>query len=158
MSSLFKLGLNLAESGWLPDFVVRMGIRQLVRNHAQQLRRKNCEELQDSFEQFMDHCRNSPIALAPVESNQQHYEVPTEFFRYVLGSKLKYSCCYWASPTESLDEAEENALRTTCERAELADGMHILELGCGWGSLSLWMARHYPKARITTVSNSASQK
>ncbi len=158
MSALFKLGLNLAETGWLPDVVVRMGIRQLVRTRVQQLQRKNCEELQDSFEQFMEHSRNSPIALAPVESNRQHYEVPTEFFRYVLGRNMKYSSCYWASPAASLDAAEENALRTTCERAELADGMNILELGCGWGSLSLWMAKQYPKARITTVSNAASQK
>jgi cyclopropane-fatty-acyl-phospholipid synthase len=92
------------------------------------------------------------------DANEQHYEVPTRFYQLCLGRRLKYSCALFPSGTETLDEAEEKMLALTCERAELANGQHILELGCGWGSLTLWMAEHYPNARITAVSNSRTQK
>ena len=95
---------------------------------------------------------------SPEKANEQHYELPAEFFTRCLGNRLKYSSCYWPEGTPTLDDAEVAALKITCERAELADGQHILELGCGWGSLSLWMAEHYPNARITAVSNSRPQR
>jgi cyclopropane-fatty-acyl-phospholipid synthase len=99
-----------------------------------------------------------PHRRGPEMANRQHYEVPPEFFQLVLGRNLKYSGCLWPAGVERLDAAEEAMLALTCERAELADGMEILELGCGWGSLSLWMAARYPKSRILAVSNSAPQR
>ncbi|MBM82933.1 MAG: SAM-dependent methyltransferase [Planctomycetaceae bacterium] len=107
---------------------------------------------------FVEHTRSQPIALFTQEANDQHYELPPEFFTKCLGHRLKYSCCYWPVGVETLDDAEDAALKQTCKRARLEDGQDILELGCGWGSLSLWMAEHYPKSQITAVSNSSSQK
>lgn len=149
--SLLSLAIEGVERGWVPDFAVRSAIRDLC---AARLRQTAGE----STEQFVEQLRGSPIALATDKANEQHYEVPAEFFAQVLGLHRKYSCCYWLPGVESLDEAEAAALRETCSRAEIADGMEILELGCGWGSLSLWMAEHYPQSRITAVSNSASQR
>jgi cyclopropane-fatty-acyl-phospholipid synthase len=106
----------------------------------------------------IEELRRGPIAIHTDAANEQHYEVPAEFYQNCLGPRLKYSCAWFDTPEDSLAEAEEKMLRLTCERARLADGQRILELGCGWGSLSLWMAEHYPNARITAVSNSASQK
>jgi cyclopropane-fatty-acyl-phospholipid synthase len=102
--------------------------------------------------------RKAPVALHTEKANEQHYEVPAEFFHTVLGKHKKYSCCYWPAGVESLDEAEQLALLETCKHAQLNDGQEILELGCGWGSLTLWMAEHYPKSRIDAVSNSHSQR
>ena len=100
----------------------------------------------------------SPVAIETAAANEQHYEVPTEFYQRVLGKHLKYSSCYFTHPSESLDDAEARMLELTCQRARLGDGDRVLELGCGWGSLSLWMATNYPGARITAVSNSRTQK
>ena len=91
-------------------------------------------------------------------ANVQHYELPPEFFAAVLGPRRKYSCCYWPRASTSLAEAEEAGLALACQQAELVDGQNVLELGCGWGSLSLWMAERYPASRITAVSNSTSQR
>lgn len=99
-----------------------------------------------------------PIAPVPDKANEQHYEVPAEFFTHVLGKHRKYSCCYWDSTTNSLDDAEEAALRISCERAEIEDGMRVLELGCGWGSLSLYIAERFRNCQVTAVSNSRSQR
>ena len=107
---------------------------------------------------MVEELRRSPIAIETAAANAQHYEVPTRFYQLCLGPRLKYSSCYYPNFTESLAEAEETMLALTCERASLADGQRILELGCGWGSLSLWMAEKYPAARITGVSNSRTQK
>jgi cyclopropane-fatty-acyl-phospholipid synthase len=106
----------------------------------------------------VEELRQSPVAIATREANEQHYELPCEFFELVLGRHLKYSSCYFDPGVTSLDEGEARMLALTCERARLADGDRILELGCGWGSLTLWMAEHYPNARITAVSNSRTQK
>jgi cyclopropane-fatty-acyl-phospholipid synthase len=100
----------------------------------------------------------SPIALVPELANTQHYEVPAEFFQLCLGKHRKYSSCFWLPDTRTLDEAEANALKLSCEHADLANGQQVLELGCGWGSLTLWMAEHYPQSSITAVSNSNSQR
>jgi cyclopropane-fatty-acyl-phospholipid synthase len=100
----------------------------------------------------------SPIALVPELANEQHYEVPAGFFEQVMGDHLKYSCCYWPGTSMTLTEAEEAALETSVARAGIEDGMDVLDLGCGWGSLSLWVAEHFPNASVTAVSNSTSQR
>lgn len=158
MSLMLRWGLQLAETGKLSDSLIRLGIRRIVAARSKELIKMGCEKMQEQHQQFVEECKRSPLALAPKESNQQHYEVPTEFFQLVLGRNLKYSSCYWKDSTVSLDEAEDLALRVYCQRAELKDGMKILELGCGWGSLSLWMAQLFPQSEITTVSHSATQK
>ena len=96
--------------------------------------------------------------MVPEKANEQHYEVPAEFFQFVLGRRRKYSCCYWPDESTTLDEAEDASLEVTCERAEIEDGMRVLDLGCGWGSLSLWIAEHFPSCSVTAVSNSQSQR
>lgn len=150
--------VRLAETGRLPDAIVRRGIRRLLRERLRLIRELDCETLQEQKRRFIAECGTQPVALVPEAANEQHYEVRAEFFRKVLGPRLKYSCCYWGSGVSDLQSAEEAALRITCERAGLADGQRILELGCGWGSLSLWMAEKYPSARITAVSNSHGQR
>jgi cyclopropane-fatty-acyl-phospholipid synthase len=109
------------------------------------------------LEAFVKMMNASPIALVPELANEQHYEVPPEFFDEVLGDHAKYSCCYWGEHTESLSQAEAEALKISCQRAGIEDGMNILDLGCGWGSLSLWIAEHYPASRVYSVSNSRPQ-
>ena len=150
--------INLAEKGLVPDFVVRYGIRTLLKRrlkalvHSDQaINKKN----KDLFIKAMD---EAPIALVPELANKQHYEVPSIFYDLCLGKNKKYSSCFWNKATDNLNSAEDLALQITCEHAELSDGMNILELGCGWGSLSLWMAEKFPNASITSVSNSSSQK
>ena len=118
----------------------------------------DCERNQESIEKFVELLRQSPVALVPEKANEQHYEVPPGFFQQVLGKHRKYSCCLWDQGVETLDQGEERALAVTCARAALFDGARILELGCGWGSLTLWMAAQYPQAKITAVSNSTPQR
>ncbi|RPI89607.1 MAG: class I SAM-dependent methyltransferase, partial [Planctomycetaceae bacterium] len=156
--SLTEWGARAAERGQLPDWIVRRGIRHLCGNRLLQTDRLNCEENQAALERFVEMLRASPVALVPEKANEQHYEVPAEFFEQTLGPHRKYSCCYWDPHVSDLGVAERRALEITCERAELFDGAEILELGCGWGSLTLWMAEHYPQSQITAVSNSASQR
>jgi cyclopropane-fatty-acyl-phospholipid synthase len=110
------------------------------------------------LEKFIGRMKQSPIAVQTHKANEQHYEMPPSFFQLVLGKHLKYSGCDWSAGINSLDLAEASMLELTCQRAELEDGHSILELGCGWGSLSLWMAQHYPSSRITAVSNSRPQR
>ena len=144
-----------AELGRLPDSVIRIGIRRLLKAR---LRNVEEQESDQSLQQFIDGTRDKPIAVGSQAANQQHYEVPAEFFRQVLGPKLKYSSGYWPEGVTTLESAENEALRITCENAGLENGMKILELGCGWGSLSLWMADRYRSSQITSVSNSHSQR
>ena len=149
---------TLLEKNVLPDSLIRFGIRQRL---AATLRDKRPEEVdarQQVVQKHLDDLRQSPVAIETRAANEQHYEVPTKFFQLCLGKHLKYSSGWWDETTYSLDEAEAAMLKITCERAELQDGHRILELGCGWGSLSLWMAEHYPQAEITSVSNSRTQK
>lgn len=155
---LFSTAMHAADSGKLPDSIVRFGIRRLLLDRLKSLRSSGIEERCERFQQFLDDCRRSPIAVCADQANEQHYEVPPRFFETVLGHRLKYSSCYWPAGTETLDQAEDAALEVTCQRAGIENGMDILELGCGWGSLSLWMAEHFPGSRITAVSNSASQR
>ena len=150
--------IELVEQGWLPDPLMRIGMRALNHMRLWEEGTWNEERRQSRQRAFRNSLSEGPLAAHSDAANDQHYEVPAAFFQLALGRNLKYSCCYYPRGAESLDEAEEAMLQLTCERAGLADGMHILELGCGWGSLSLWMAKAYPRAQITAVSNSASQK
>jgi cyclopropane-fatty-acyl-phospholipid synthase len=149
---------TLLETNAVPDALIRAGIRRLL---AQTLRDHRRGTMADRHAALMAHIaglRQSPIAIQTRAANEQHYEVPTRFYQLVLGKRLKYSSGLWPNDVHTLDEAEERMLALTAARAALADGQRILELGCGWGSLSLWMAEHFPRAAITAVSNSRTQK
>lgn len=150
--------IELAELGLLPDRLVRMGIRRLLAKRIQPDPALDAAAADDALTAFTAQLRQSPLAIATDAANQQHYEVPTLFFENVLGPRLKYSACYFADPSTSLAEAENDMLRQTCERVEIKDGMRVLELGCGWGSLTLWIAAKFPHCELTAVSNSASQR
>lgn len=150
--------IDLCERGLVPDALTRLGIRRLC---AQRLREEHDGDAVAAwarFRELLDGLRQSPLAIETEAANRQHYEVPARFFELCLGKRLKYSSCYYPTGTETLGQAEEAMLALYGERAELADGMRILELGCGWGSLTLWMAERFPNARILGVSNSASQR
>jgi cyclopropane-fatty-acyl-phospholipid synthase len=150
--------IDLADRGYLPDGLIRYGIRKLDKKRLQEEDRGDIIEQQIALKALISEMRRSPIAVQTHKVNEQHYEVPSSFFQKVLGKHLKYSGCYWPDDVRNLDQAEEQMLALTCKRAALSDGMEILELGCGWGSLSLWMARSYPNSRVVAVSNSKSQK
>lgn len=150
--------IDLAEQGLLPDWLIRMGIRRLLAARLRKEHRGDVERQREAQERFIEELRESPIAMATDEANRQHYEVPTAFFQQVLGPRLKYSCCCFPEATTTLAEAEESMLGLFCERADLEDGMEVLELGCGWGSLCLWIAEKYPGCRVMAVSNSNSQR
>lgn len=150
--------IRLAESGWIPDGLVRLAIRRLCAGRLALERGRDEEADWRRFEERIAMLRRSAIALHPEAANRQHYELPARFFELCLGPRLKYSACLFSTGRESLAQAEEAMLALTCDRAELADGQTILELGCGWGSLTLWMAERYPRARILAVSNSRSQR
>ncbi len=156
--SLLSLSLKAVERGLVPDAITRAAIRRFCEQRLQDCDRGNDVTNSRALQAFVESMRCGPIAPVPEKANEQHYELPPEFFAAVLGPHRKYSSCVWGSDTKSLAEAEEAALRITCERAELADGQNILELGCGWGSLSLWMAERYRNSHITAVSNSAPQR
>ena len=149
--------VRLIESGLVPDSLIRMGIRALNRKRLRMENPGSVEVVQERKRAFIKQLREDPIAIYADAANRQHYELPTEFFELILGKHRKYSCCFYNEGTESLNDAEENMLALTCERARLQDGMDILELGCGWGSLTFWMGEHYPNSRITAVSNSLPQ-
>ena len=150
--------MELAEKGRMPDAAIRAGIRKLLRDRIRMEEKDSREDQLEALYRFSDMMAFGPIAVATDTANEQHYEVPSDLFQTFMGPHLKYSCGYWPTPETTLEEAESAMLELTCRRAGLEDGMDILELGCGWGSLSLWMARHYPNARITAVSNSRTQK
>lgn len=153
-----NLALDLSESGYIPSLVLRRGIRLLVKRRLREIMADHPELVANSQQSFIQHMNTSPIAILPDKANEQHYEIPAHFYQEVLGDHRKYSCCYWSEHTNTLTEAEELALKKTCEHAEIENGMSILELGCGWGSLTLYMASHFPDSQITAVSNSHSQR
>ncbi len=141
--------------GILPDCVLRAGIRRQLKDRLQKLETSAAKGFQA---QWVEKLKQSPIAVMTDSANQQHYEVPSDFFCQVLGRYMKYSSGNWAVAEADLDDSESAMLRLTIQRAEIADGQRVLELGCGWGSLSLEMARQFPRAKITAVSNSKTQK
>jgi cyclopropane-fatty-acyl-phospholipid synthase len=156
--SVAHLAINATERGVVPDLFVRGGIRRLLAARLAEIDADSAERGAQRTERFVSAMRDAPIAPVPHKANEQHYEVPAAFFAQVLGARRKYSSAWWPDGVDTLDRAEEAALTATCERAGLADGQRILELGCGWGSLTLWMAERYPRSRITAVSNSHSQR
>lgn len=148
-----KSAIELAESGLLPDLVIRAGIRRML-----------ARRLEEEAAALPERARwraglaEAPVTVHPDAANAQHYEVPAALFERMLGPRLKYSSCLWPEGVETLAAAEEAMLSLTAERAEIADGQRILELGCGWGSLCLYLAERFPKTRITALSNSHSQR
>jgi cyclopropane-fatty-acyl-phospholipid synthase len=150
--------MHLLERDLLPDFLIRFGIRRLLKARLNEENQGDPEAQQQHLMKLIARLRQSPVAINTGDANQQHYELPSAFFERVLGPHLKYSSCYYRNSDESLGEAESHMLELTAERAQLKDGDRILELGCGWGSLSLWMAEHFPHSQITVVSNSRTQK
>jgi cyclopropane-fatty-acyl-phospholipid synthase len=150
--------IDCMERRLLPDAVIRSGIRLLLRARLSAEDHGGIEADRAAEHDFIEMLRRSPIAVSTAEANAQHYELPPDFFSLVLGKRLKYSCCLFEDGIDSLDAAEEAMLELTCSRAEIEDGMDILELGCGWGSLTLWMAERYPGCAITAVSNSCLQQ
>lgn len=149
---------TLLEKNTLPDFLIRVGIRRLLTQRLKEETKANAFDQQRHLMELIEFLKSSPIAVNTHDANEQHYEVPTGFFKLVMGKHMKYSSGYWKNDEVTFDQSEEDMLELTTERAELKDGMRILELGCGWGSLSLFMAKKYPKAKITGVSNSKTQK
>jgi len=152
--SFLKTAINAAESLPAPDVIRKLAISWLVERQRLDL----LERPEGEASMFADDMRRRVIAEHTQAANEQHYEVPAEFFRLVLGPRLKYSSCLYDGDIRTLAAAEDRALTVTCENADLRDGQDVLELGCGWGSLSLWMAARYPASRITSVSNSHGQR
>ena len=150
---LIQLGINLMERGLVPDSVMRRTMRQLCGDRLQ----SKCD-WDSEIRQLIERANRSSVAPVPDIANEQHYEVPATFFATVLGDHRKYSCCYWPEGVNNLSEAEAAALSESCRRAEIEPGMEVLELGCGWGAMTLWIAEHYPGTRVTAVSNSHSQR
>ncbi len=141
-----------------PDPMLRWGIRRLLRQRLREEKTPDAATQKARLLQLVAELRTAPIAIETAAANEQHYEVPTRFYQLCLGPRLKYSSAYYQTFQETLAEAEELMLALTCHRAGLFDGQRVLELGCGWGSLTLWIAEKYPRIRITGVSNSRTQK
>ncbi len=145
-------GIALAERGLVPTPLLRSAMRKLCADRLEE------ERARAGLDVLLREMSSAPVAPVPHEANAQHYEVPAKFFELTLGPHLKYSSAYWPAGVTTLDAAEEAMLELTCERAQLQDGQDVLELGCGWGSLSRFMARRFPNSRIVAVSNSATQR
>jgi len=154
---MIKTLIKLAEKGLLPDSLIRLGIKRLCSQRLSEASTLDTEALDKNHQKWIDFLTKSSVAIVPEKANEQHYEVPSKFFELTLGASLKYSCGLWSKDVSSLDESESEMLRLTCKRAELVDGQDILELGCGWGSLTFYMAQNLPNSKITAVSNSNDQ-
>lgn len=137
--------------------LIRNGIRRLLRKRLQHERQK-VERHNGSPSFFIRELRQGPLAVQTEKPKEQHYELPPSFFQHILGKRMKYSCNYWSEHASTLDESEEAMLEIICQRADIHDGMDILDLGCGWGALSLWISEHFPNSRIRAVSNSKPQR
>lgn len=148
-----SFAIQLAEKGFLSDNLIRKGIRRLLGERLESLKDSPKTDLD-----WIEELSAKDLAEQTDAANEQHYEIPAAYFLIALGKHLKYSCGYWPTGNTTLDQSEVAMLEMSCERAELKDGQAILELGCGWGSLSLWMAEHFPDSKITSVSNSNSQR
>jgi len=153
-----SLGSSLVDLGLVPDPLIRTGIRRLLRERLREEDRGGADAQVVARQQLLESMRRGPIAIATDRANEQHYEVPATFFRKVLGARLKYSSCYWPEGVGGLDAAEEAMLDLTCRRAGIEDGMRVLDLGCGWGSMGLWVAEKFPSSSVSCVSNSKSQR
>jgi cyclopropane-fatty-acyl-phospholipid synthase len=150
--------MPVVERDIVPDWLIRLFVRWQVRSNLASFERTSVAERHAAKLALIDTFKRSPIAIHTDAANTQHYELPPEFFQLVLGNHLKYRVCYWPDGVTTLDEAEEAMLVLTCERAGVQDGMTILDVGCGWGSLSLWIAHQYPGCQVMAVSNSNTQQ
>jgi cyclopropane-fatty-acyl-phospholipid synthase len=150
--------IDWCERGRLPDSLVRLGMRRLMKQRLRDEGLNDGEARSKRFNRLVDELRASPIAIETQAANTQHYEVPAGFFHGHLGEHLKYSCCLYRTGKETLDQAETAMLEEYAVRAQLYDGQRILDLGCGWGSLSLWLAGKYPHSQIVGLSNSRGQR
>lgn len=149
---------KILASGLVPDALIRSAIRAQLREKLAIESRGGFEEASEKLARYVDGLKASPVAVETAAANEQHYEVPALFFEKVLGRRLKYSSGLWPAGVDCLDDAEEAMLDLYCRRSRLQDGQDILDLGCGWGSLSLYLAEKFPASRILGVSNSASQR
>lgn len=145
-------------TGWVPDRVLRRVIRARVRGLVQTFSSLTAEENEARERELMAALQKGPVTVNSADANRQHYELPAEFFQMVLGPRLKYSSCYWPDGVSDLGAAEEAMLALTAERAGLADGQDVLDLGCGWGSFALWAAERFPNSRVLAMSNSHGQR
>lgn len=150
--------IDLCERGVIPDALARMGMRRLIARRLVDEANRHGEVRSARFNTFLEELKSSAIAVLTQAANEQHYEVPAEFFHAHLGPMLKYSCCLYRSGRERLAEAEQAMMECYAERAGLADGQRILDLGCGWGSFSLWAAARFPNAKVMGLSNSNGQR
>ncbi len=155
---MIKALIKLAEKGLLPDVFIRFGIRRLCGQRLSEAKVLSTQAMEEKHQHWINILKESPVALAPEKANEQHYEVPPRLFELVLGSNLKYSAGYWPQGTSSLDDSEVEMLKLSSKRASLSDGQEVLELGCGWGSLTFHIAQNFPNSEITAVSNSNDQR
>ena len=155
---MIKKLIDLAEKGIMPDFLIRSGIRRMQKERLLWEKSRSVSEVEAHHQNWVNEMKGSSIAYVPEKANDQHYEVPPDFFVNALGKHLKYSSGYWPEGVTNLDDSEFAMLKLSAERAEITNGDSILELGCGWGSLTLYMAENYPKSQITAVSNSKDQR
>jgi len=151
-----SLGITLAENGMLPDSLIKYGINQLLKQRIAEF--PGQQEHRKHFDKIVRELKQSHIAIETKAANEQHYELPPKFFALTLGKRFKYSSCYYENGAQNLDEAENKMLELYAERAGLKDGMSVLDLGCGWGSFTLWAAEHYPNLTIRSISNSSLQR
>jgi Cyclopropane fatty acid synthase and related methyltransferases len=150
--------IDLCERGWIPDSLTRFGMRRLIAQRLTSESARDGEVRSARFNAFLDELRDSPIAIATDAANSQHYEVPSAFFETHLGPHMKYSCCLYSEGDRPLVDAEAAMLDLYAQRAGLADGQRILDLGCGWGSFALWAAARFPGAEVVGLSNSHGQR
>ncbi len=158
MRKIFNITQGLLEANLIPDPIIRWGIRGLLKDKLVEEQKLKAQFGAKQKEKLIEFLKSSPIAVNTQEANEQHYELPTEFFQLVMGKHMKYSSGFWKEGVTDLDVSEEDMLELTVQRAQLCNGMSILELGCGWGSLTLFMAKKFPQSQIVGVSNSATQK
>ncbi|MEO5979919.1 MAG: class I SAM-dependent methyltransferase [Chryseolinea sp.] len=149
---------TLLEKRIVPDFIIRQQIRSLLKARLKEQQQAADQSLEQTIRSFVAELSESPIAVNTQDANEQHYELPTEFFEYALGPHMKYSCGFWENGETNLKDSEYSMLKLTCSRAELKPNQEVLELGCGWGSLSLFMSKQFPSSNFTVVSNSRTQK
>jgi len=151
LRAIVRFGADQAELGRVPDPVIRAAIRRMCAERLAEQRAAG----PGAVAALVETLRHGPIAVATELANEQHYEVPPAFFEAVLGPRLKYSSGLWSPGVATLAAAEEAMLAATCERAGVEDGMRVLDLGCGWGSLALWIAERHPRARVVAVGHLA---
>ncbi len=153
---MIKSGIQLAEKGYLPDFILKKAIKKILMSRLKEISNERSTKT-DSKLDFFEKLKNSPIAISTNDANEQHYEVPASFFQYVMSDNLKYSCCWYESESNDLMQAEINMIEKTITRAEISSNQQILDLGCGWGSFTIYAAQKFPESVFTCISNSNDQ-